>query len=94
MGNDSIPETTLDALEKLWQTVNRGAQKKSSVPDAEFLGWQNIMDGEVVALYVVKAKQHPLYRSTVTEKTLREHHLEVPPPPVPPGLLRRLDDEE
>jgi hypothetical protein len=66
----------LDSLEQRWQAVNRGAQKKSSVPDAEFLGWQKTMNGDVVALYVVNAKQHPLYRSTVTQKTLREHHLD------------------
>jgi hypothetical protein len=94
MGSNLIPETTLDALERLWQTVNRGTQRKSSDPDAEFVGWQETMNGEVVALYVVKAKQHPLYRSTVSKKTLREHDLEVPPPSLPQGLLRRVNDEE
>jgi hypothetical protein len=68
--------------------------KKSLASDAEFVGWQKTPTGEVFALYNVMAKQHPLYRSTVSEETLRANHLGVPPPPLLQGLLRRLDDEE
>ncbi len=50
--------------------------------DAEFLGWQKTRRGEAFALYNVTAEQHPLYRSTVSEKTLRKQNLEIPPTPL------------
>lgn len=62
--------------------------------DAEFLGWQKTRTGEVFALYNITAKQHPLYRSTVTEKTLRQKHLEIPPTPLPQGQLKKFDHEK
>jgi hypothetical protein len=66
----------------------RNQELESSNPaavnsDAEFLGWQRTPKGELFALYTVKAKQHQLYRSTVSEITLRRQHLAVPTAPPP-----------
>jgi hypothetical protein len=84
----------LNSLERFRQAIMQDQWKKSLVSDAEFVGWQKTPTGEVFALYNVKAKQHPLYHSTVSEKTLRANHLGVPPPPPRQGLLRRFGDEE
>jgi hypothetical protein len=62
--------------------------------DAEFLGWQETRDGRAFALYNVMAEKHPLYRSTVTEKTLRKENLEIPPTPLPRGPSQRFDQEK
>lgn len=43
-----------------------------------FLGWQKTGSGEEIALYNVTDENHPLYGSTVTDRTLREHDLPVP----------------
>jgi hypothetical protein len=56
--------------------------------------WQKTMTGEVFALYNITAQQHPLYRSTVTENTLRQLHLEIPPTPLPQGQVKRFDHEQ
>jgi len=62
--------------------------------DAEFLGWERTPKGEIFALYNVIAKQHPLYQSTVSEKTLNQQHLQIPQTPLPPpGQLMRFDHE-
>jgi len=45
---------------------------------AVFLGWQDTAWGDHVPLYNVIVKDHPLFGSTVTDRTLREHHLSVP----------------
>jgi hypothetical protein len=63
-------------------------------PDAEFLGWQKTTKGEFIALYNVMAEQHPLYHSTVSEKTLQKEHLVKPPTPIPEGQTKRLDSEK
>jgi hypothetical protein len=62
--------------------------------DAEFLGWQKTRRGGLFALYNVTAEQHPLYGSTVSEKTLRKQNLEIPPMPPPRGQVKRSDPEE
>jgi hypothetical protein len=62
--------------------------------DAVFLGWQRTPQGEVFALYNVIAKEHPLYRSTVSGKTLYEQRLEIPPTPFPQGQVKRFDYEK
>jgi hypothetical protein len=62
--------------------------------DAEFIGWQQSRTGQPYALYNVTAEQHPLYRSTVSEKTLRKHDLKIPQTPLPGGNVRRIDHEE
>lgn len=51
-----------------------------------FLGWQRAFSGEIYPLYNILQPGHPLFKSTVTEKTLREQHLRVPRTPSPyPG---------
>jgi hypothetical protein len=62
--------------------------------DAEFLGWQKTKDGRAFALYNVMAEKHPLYRSTVSEKTLRKENLEIPPTPLPQRQSKRFDQEK
>jgi hypothetical protein len=62
----------------------------SANSDAIFVGWQETSTNEFFALYNVIAKQHPLYRSTVSEITLRQRHLNVPATPLPPGKIMRL----
>jgi hypothetical protein len=56
--------------------------------DAEFLGWQKVPRGNVVALYNVTAEGHISYGSTVSEKTLQELNLRVPKTP-PDGIAGR-----
>jgi hypothetical protein len=56
---------------------------RSSDSGAQFVGWQRTPSGELVALYMVTAAKHPLYRSTVSEQTLRQHHLQIPFMPAP-----------
>ena len=57
-----------------------------SETDAKFLGWQKTGTGKVFALYNVTAADHPSFGSTVTEQSLQEMNLQVPPtpPPEPP----------
>lgn len=54
--------------------------KESSDSDSEavFIGWQEMFSGGLIALYNVIAPNHPLYGSTVTEKTLHELKLQIP----------------
>jgi hypothetical protein len=66
----------------------------NSDSDAEFLGWQKTSAGEAFALYNVKAEQHPLFQSTVSENTLRRENLEVPPTPHREETVRRTAHEE
>ena len=66
----------------------------NSDSDAEFLGWQKTSTGKAFALYNVTAEQHPLFRSTVSENTLRNHNLEVPQTPLTQGEVKRADHEE
>ena len=62
--------------------------------DAEFLGWQETKNGEVYALYTVTAKEHPLYQSTVSERTLRRHQLQIPPTPPSDRPIKSFDYEQ
>jgi hypothetical protein len=72
----------IDALGKFRGTVDpNSGLENPSVPDAVFLGWQESPAGEVFALYNVTTMGHPLYHSTVSEKTLHQHGLEIPPIP-------------
>jgi hypothetical protein len=50
--------------------------------------------GETFVLYNVTATNHPLYGSTVLEKTLRLQHLQVPPTPNMPEHSKRSDFEK
>ena len=55
--------------------------------DAEFLSWQKVPTGEVVALFNIIDQKHPSYGSTVTANTLQNLKLQVPStPPKPPSL--------
>jgi len=74
--------------------VPEKANSSNSDSDAEFLGWQKTATGEAIALYNVTAEHHPLYQSTVSEKTLRKENLEVPQTPHREETVRRTDHEE
>jgi phage/plasmid-like protein (TIGR03299 family) len=46
--------------------------------DANFLGWQEKVSGELFPLFNITREGHPLYHSTVGEETLRRERLRVP----------------
>ena len=46
--------------------------------DAAFLGWQQSITGEIVPLFNITIVEHPAYRSTVSDATLRKLHLRIP----------------
>lgn len=46
--------------------------------DANFIGWQDTLSGKSFPLFNITVAAHPLYRSTVSEATLRELGLQVP----------------
>jgi hypothetical protein len=54
--------------------------KNTSVSDldAVFLGWQETLSGEDIALYNITAESHPSYGSTVTDGILRDLNLQIP----------------
>lgn len=66
---------------------------ESANADATFLGWQKTKSGEVYALYTVTVEHHPLYQSTVSERTLRRQGLQIPPTPPPDAPIMRFDHE-
>jgi hypothetical protein len=90
----------LKPIVQVLHTTLREKQKRESIDpgnasaDAVFLGWQKTPNGEVFALYTVTAKQHRLCHSTVSERTLRQEHLDTPPTPVPEEQLKRFDYEK
>ncbi|NTW17357.1 MAG: DUF932 domain-containing protein [Syntrophaceae bacterium] len=49
-----------------------------SDPDANFIGWQEKISGEIFPLFNITTPDHPLYQSTVSEATLRRLHMPVP----------------
>jgi phage/plasmid-like protein (TIGR03299 family) len=52
-----------------------------------FIGWQKTHSGDLYPLYNILTIGHPLYLSTVTEKTLQAQHLRIPRTPSPyPGV--------
>jgi hypothetical protein len=51
--------------------------------DAEFIGWQERLAGEPIALYNVTCKEHSHFGSTVSHKSLHELNLNVPETPLP-----------
>jgi hypothetical protein len=61
--------------------------------DSVFLGWQKTPSGEVFPLYNVTAKNHPLYHSTVSERTLRKQNLKIPLTPPSSSNEKRTGDE-
>ena len=49
-----------------------------------FLGWQRALRGDICfPLYTILRAGHPLYRSTVSENTLRANHFRIPRTPSP-----------
>jgi len=76
-------------------TQNQKSDKLDAVnSDAVFIGWQNTPSGDVFPLYNVTAKNHPLYCSTVSDQTLREHNLKIPQTPNLHSDEKRLNDEK
>jgi hypothetical protein len=65
-------------------------RKKLSFSDAEFIGWQKTPTGEAFALYNITAEKHPLYHSTVSEKTLLKLNLQIPQTRVPSIISNRV----
>ena len=58
-----------------------GSSNSDSV--AMFLGWQKTFQGELSPLYTITDSNHPSYRSTVSDVTLRRLGLRVPRTPSP-----------
>jgi hypothetical protein len=54
-------------------------ERETAGADVTFLGWQKGITGDPIALFNVMAKHHPLFRSTVSEQTLRDNNLAIPP---------------
>jgi hypothetical protein len=73
--------------------VSENKDPLSPESDAEFIGWQKTSTGEAIALYNVTAAQHPLFCSTVSEKTLCTESLKIPETPLPQEQARRSDHE-
>ncbi len=82
-------------MQGVQQHSNNGGKKHSTKTfeaqyqskDAEFLSWQKIPTGEVIALFNIIDQKHPSYGSTVTADTLHNLNLQVPStPPKPPSL--------
>jgi hypothetical protein len=46
--------------------------------DMIFLGWQETLSGDAIPLYTITAPDHPLYKSTVSDASLRKLGLRVP----------------
>ena len=90
---DDLRSTVDDWLRKLQQLVDlpkyverevknlERIEPENGSSDAVFVGWQPTPSGKVFGLYNIIAENHRLYRSTVSEKTLLEEHLNVPPAP-------------
>jgi hypothetical protein len=62
--------------------------------DAVFIGWQLAPSEEVIPLYNVTAKKHPLYLSTVSDQTLREQNIKIPQTPPFQINMKRFDAEK
>lgn len=56
---------------------NQGAEGEAAI----FLGWQETARGNAIPLYTVTVRDHPLFGSTVSDRTLREQHLPIPTTP-------------
>jgi hypothetical protein len=90
-----LPSIGQDGKDSLQENHNsEPVSTETAVSDAVFLGWQKTSSGEKIALYNIIAKEHPLYRSTVTEQTLRKQNLKIPRTPSTSSVEERFDDEE
>ena len=62
-------------------------ERSGDRPDVAFLGWQRTLSGDIYPLYNILKSDHPLSKSTVSERTLRAQHLRIPRTPSPyPGV--------
>jgi hypothetical protein len=52
--------------------------KSPAGSDANFVGWQETSSGKSYPLFDITIADHPLYRSTVSDATLRKLGLRVP----------------
>lgn len=62
-------------------TDDTSSMDGGQIEAAVFLGWQKTSTGDEVPLYNVTARSHPLFGSTVSDRTLIEHELPVPTTP-------------
>ena len=58
--------------------MSKHTKPSDSDSDANFLGWQGKLSGELFPLFNITVADHPLYQSTVSEATLRRLRLRVP----------------
>ena len=54
------------------------ANPPGSDSDANFVGWQETLSGKFFPLFNITIAGHPLYRPTVSDKTLHRLRLRVP----------------
>jgi phage/plasmid-like protein (TIGR03299 family) len=58
--------------------MSKQIKPPDSDSDANFLGWQGKLPGELFPFFNITVADHPLYQSTVSEAALRRLHLRVP----------------
>lgn len=63
-------------------------RRKARDSDAVFLGWQETLSGDLLALYTVTAAGHPSFGSTLTDRGLNKLNLNVPQTPLRPPKIR------
>jgi hypothetical protein len=50
--------------------ISERTNSSGSDSDANFLGWQQTLSGEIFPLYTITVADHPSYHSTVSDTTL------------------------
>lgn len=70
--------------------MSKHTSPSSSDSDAEFLGWQETLSGESIALYNITAAAHPSFGSTVTDNRLRTLNLQIPRTPPSPSIREEV----
>ncbi|HBH86850.1 MAG TPA: hypothetical protein DDY17_04510 [Syntrophaceae bacterium] len=63
--------------------MSEHTNQPGSDSDAKFLGWQKTLSGEIFPLFNITVAEHPSYRSTVSDATLRRLRLRIPRTPSP-----------
>ena len=58
--------------------MSKHTKPSDSDSDANFLGWQETLFGDIYPTFNITVTDHPLYQSTVSEATLRRLRLRVP----------------
>jgi len=81
----SIHHRSISLHHSMRKDVNMVKHTKlsDSDSDANFLEWQGKLAGELFPLFNITVADHPLYKSTVSEETLRRLHLRIPRIPSP-----------